>query len=325
MQDTNANRQNTRDKRHKRKGLLGKIRTYLRRNKLGELLVTSGLISSKQLLSALRVQKHTNQPLGQVILQNYSVSRLQLSYVLGRQVALRGVVALVLFMASWGGISSKRANAGGIKDVPAEVSLVSSTNFGQYPELTQHPRILGTKEKVDSNIKPFTKWSDMFARFEREMARSSSQETIDNWHKDLSAYKGLNIKTMATKVNQMMNKKRYILDQRNWGRSDYWATPVEFMARGGDCEDFAIAKYSALRALGVPESRLRLAIVQDTVKNIPHAVLVVYTEKGPYILDNQIKTLIDASSKGRYRPIYSINRSAWWLHTETHAQLASAR
>ncbi len=209
-----------------------------------------------------------------------------------------------------------------VKDVPAEINLVikASTSYtGQYPAL------LGTSEKNDSNIEPFTKWTAMFDRFEREINSGSAQKMVQDWHRSLRPYKGLSIKAMADGVNDLMNQKPYIVDQRNWGKSDYWATPVEFMARGGDCEDFAIAKYTAMRALGVPENRLRLAIVQDTLKNIPHAVLVVYTEEGPYILDNQIKTLVDASYAGRYRPIYSINRTAWWLHSEPEARLAMAR
>ena len=68
-----------------------------------------------------------------------------------------------------------------------------------------------------------------------------------------------------------------------------------------------------------------MAIVQDTVKNIPHAVLVAYTDEGAYILDNQIKSLVDAERKGRYKPIFSINRQAWWLHkTPNRTVVASA-
>ena len=115
------------------------------------------------------------------------------------------------------------------------------------------------------------------------------------------------------------------LDNRNWGKSDYWETPVEFMTRGGDCEDFAIAKYISLRELGVSEDRMRLAIVQDTQKNIPHAVLALYTDDGGVvILDQQIKTVFDAGHQGRYRPIFSINRSAWWLYSLPQTVVASA-
>ena len=137
--------------------------------------------------------------------------------------------------------------------------------------------------------------------------------------------RGLPIDAQARRVNDLMNSVQYISDKRNWGRSDYWATPIEFLERGGDCEDFAIAKYAALRALGVPDSRMRVAIVKDTQKNIAHAVLIVYGEDGPLILDNQIKTVRADNSIRHYKPIYSINRTAWWLHTAPKATQVASR
>ena len=155
----------------------------------------------------------------------------------------------------------------------------------------------------------------MFERFDKSLNKASSQKIIKALQLELVGFKSDSVYAMAKQVNAMMNKKKYIVDNKNWGKSDYWATPVEFMSRGGDCEDFAIAKYAALRALGVPENRMRLLILQDQKKNMPHAVLVVYSEKGPMILDNQIKAMQSASSIKHYKPIFSINREAWWLHT----------
>ena len=70
-----------------------------------------------------------------------------------------------------------------------------------------------------------------------------------------------------------------------------------------------------MRALGVPENRLRIAIVQDLQKNVPHAVLIVYTDQGPMLLDNQIKSAVKVDRVSHYKPIFSINQDAWWLHT----------
>ena len=154
----------------------------------------------------------------------------------------------------------------------------------------------------------------MFDRFERDMNSAKGQNVMTKWKADLAALQGQSLKQMAASVNKMINKTRYINDNRNWGKSDYWATPVEFFTKGGDCEDYAIAKYASLRALGVPENRMRIAIVQDMVKNIPHAVLVVYGDDGAYILDNQSQAMKYAADIKTYKPIFSINRTAWWLH-----------
>ena len=137
--------------------------------------------------------------------------------------------------------------------------------------------------------------------------------------------RGLPLESQVRRVNDLMNSVQYISDKRNWGRSDYWATPVEFITRGGDCEDFAIAKYAALRALGVPDSKMRVLILKDMQKNIPHAVLIVYTNEGPMILDNQIKTVRADNSIHHYKPIYSINRTSWWLHTAPRATQVASR
>ncbi len=284
----------------------------LGRNKLGELLIIRGLISPQDLRFALKQQKSTQQPLGKIFLKHAMISRRQLFFILTRQWALRGIAASMLYFAAFTGFGVKKARADAIKDVPAIIAISANTGHGT---LSSYPGLFGAAEKRSGNLKPFTKWTGMFSRFERDLKRPGADKLIANWQADLREFKELPLKEMARRVNDLANSKPYISDNRNWGASDYWATPVEFLQKGGDCEDFAIAKYTALRALGVPEERLRLVILHDNVKNIPHAILAVYTDDGIYALDNQIKTLVDANSEGRYRPIFSINRTGWWLHS----------
>ena len=72
---------------------------------------------------------------------------------------------------------------------------------------------------------------------------------------------------------------------------------------------------------------LKKDIVKDMQKNLPHAILIVYTESGPMVLDNQIKRMTPSREVSHYKPIFSINRTAWWLHTDTErnpTQIASA-
>jgi predicted transglutaminase-like cysteine proteinase len=100
----------------------------------------------------------------------------------------------------------------------------------------------------------------------------------------------------------------------NWRELDYWATPLEFLARSGDCEDFAIAKYQVLRALGVPIDDMRIVIVNDRARRATHAVLAVYVDGRPLILDNLRNDVVAADLIGDYEPVYSINEQGWWLH-----------
>lgn len=295
------------------RGFLQTIKSYLGRNRLGELLVVKGLITTQDLRFALSQQKETKRPLGEIFLKHAMISRRQLTMILVRQTSLRVLAACMFFVAA--SSPGKKARADSIKDVPAQITMASASGPEEFGRVAAYPGLFGTDEKKSGNLSPFTKWTSMFGRFDRELKNADNKSTVTQWQSGMESFKGLPLKKMADRVNSYVNKTRYILDNKNWGKSDYWATPVEFLARGGDCEDYAIAKYTALRTLGVPEERLRVAIVHDKQKNIPHAVLVVYTDEGTYILDNQNSSMLDGDGPGRYRPIFSINRQAWWLHT----------
>lgn len=286
----------------------------LKRTRLGESLVQDGVITPNQLHTVLKEQKDTSIPLGELLVRKHLITRRQLKSVLFRQAVLRGVTAALFLSVSLGPVGKKNAKADVIRDVPSKLSISTGLS-AEFAKMASYPSLFGSEEKASRNLSAFTKWTDMFDRFERGINSGKNNALINSWKQDVAQFSNRSLDEMANGVNNLVNKTKYIIDSKNWGKSDYWATPIEFMKRGGDCEDFAIAKYVALRALGVPEERLRVAIVHDKEKNIPHAILVVYTDKGALILDNQIKTVQRASTLNRYRPIFSINRQAWWLHS----------
>ena len=89
---------------------------------------------------------------------------------------------------------------------------------------------------------------------------------------------------------------------------------MEFLARSGDCEDYAIAKYQSLRMLGWPPEALRLVVVQDVLRDLPHAVLAAYLDGAIYILDNLSDTALEQSRVENYVPYYSVNEITRWAH-----------
>jgi predicted transglutaminase-like cysteine proteinase len=258
------------------------------------------------------------------------ISQGELRFALTTQTALRSLVAITTIFAGLTSLSSRDAYARGLEEIPKSISIAfTSASAGSVTGHTIYKSSLfGTGERASSDLSSFTKWSAMFDRFSKDVNSGSSDEIVQKWRKDLTPMKGLPLVEMANQVNNLMNKVRYIGDNKNWGKSDYWETPVEFLTYGGDCEDFAIAKYISLRALGVPDQAMRIAIVKDLQKGIPHAILIVYTEDGPMVLDNQIKKMTEANDIGHYKPIFSINRTAWWLHNDNRnsnpTQIASA-
>lgn len=297
-------------------GILSGIMARLEQNRLGDLLVQSGLITPIQLREALALQKASCQQLGIILLQQQLISAGTLRRTLVQQISMRVLAALVGLFLSFSGIGGvKSARASTIKDVPVQLSLIMNAQAANYSPVNYYPSLFGSSERRSSNLGPFTKWSGMFDSFDAAMSKSGSDEVMEKWLGELKPLKDNSFKSMVQKVNELVNNQPYIEDIDNYKKSDYWANPVDFFERGGDCEDFAIAKYTALRLLGVPEERLRLAIVHDKIKDIPHAILIVYSDDGPLILDNQNSKVKRADKVNRYKPIFSINRNAWWLHT----------
>ncbi len=297
------------------KGVLSGFKIRLHKNRLGELLVLDGFISPSELQQALIISKSRGHTLGQVLVADNVVDEAVIRQTLTEQFMLRVMMAFLTIFISFAGMAggAKNARAGSIKDVPARVAFQEAA---AYAPIGQHPALFGSSEKSSTSLTAFTKWTDMFSRFDAALNTSGGQQSMNDFKAQIDFLRGLPLNKVLAGVNDIVNRVPYISDQALYGQSDRWATPIEFLKNGGDCEDFAITKYVALRALGVPEERLRILILQDMQKNIPHAVLVVYSDTGPVILDNQIKTVTHVERISHYKPIFSINRDAWWLHTK---------
>ncbi len=115
-------------------------------------------------------------------------------------------------------------------------------------------------------------------------------------------------------VNQYFNAMDFVTDQVHWQQEDYWATPLETLAtNGGDCEDFAIAKYFTLRELGVEAEQLRITYVRAITIQEPHMVLTYYPASGePLVLDILKTELLPVSKRLDLAPVYSFNGDGLW-------------
>jgi predicted transglutaminase-like cysteine proteinase len=143
------------------------------------------------------------------------------------------------------------------------------------------------------------------------------------WTEFLAGLKTLSPFSKLDAVNRWANAKPYIEDITNWGLPDYWETPGEFMAHGGDCEDFAIAKYFSLIRLGFSPRDLRIVIVSDSQAHGFHAVLVAHLAGTTWLLDNQLTAVVPLDSQPHYTPIYSLNEQGWWLQSQPIIQAAN--
>src|SRR5262245_44963597 len=175
--------------------------------------------------------------------------------------------------------------------------------------------IFGTKELHSTNLNMFPKWRDALRRFQTEMKTCAGGTCkADEWLAFLDRVRDLSPDAQIRTVNREINDKPSVTDPVNWHIADYWATPLQFLRKDGDCEDYAISKYMALKALGFKVEEMRIVVLQDTNLNIPHAVLVVYFKGRALVLDNQVSGVVPAESIHHYHPFYSINEEGWWLH-----------
>jgi predicted transglutaminase-like cysteine proteinase len=113
-------------------------------------------------------------------------------------------------------------------------------------------------------------------------------------------------------INRWFNRVAYVRDEENWQLDDHWESVNEFLAKGGDCEDYAIAKYAMLRALGIPVDHMRLLVVEDIRKRETHAVLAVDTPTGMHLLDNQLPDVTLMQDASNYRVRVAVNEKYLW-------------
>lgn len=114
------------------------------------------------------------------------------------------------------------------------------------------------------------------------------------------------------KVNQLI---QYESDYSAYRVADHWAGPGETLARGrGDCEDYAILKMAALRAAGVPVKSMSMVVLLDRRRNLFHAILLVSTDKGRFVLDNLRNTVAMDTEFADYQPLFSMSEDRAWIH-----------
>jgi predicted transglutaminase-like cysteine proteinase len=90
-------------------------------------------------------------------------------------------------------------------------------------------------------------------------------------------------------VNQRVNSSvKAITDADHWGVVDVWGFPDDGK---GDCEDFQLLKRRILVESGLPRRAMRMTVVIDELGE-GHAVLVIRTNQGDYVLDNKTSSVL---------------------------------
>ena len=123
-------------------------------------------------------------------------------------------------------------------------------------------------------------------------------------------------------INRYVNRKRYNKDRRKIVRDEngsfsipsHWATLLEFLEKGGDCEDFATAKYLLLRHFGFAPENMRIVVVYDRSHRSHHAVLAMrFDAQTTWLLDTDNR-IYRSRRPGGYRYVYAVNELGIWDH-----------
>lgn len=93
-----------------------------------------------------------------------------------------------------------------------------------------------------------------------------------------------------------------------YGETDVWRAPLAFLTTGaGDCEDYAIAKFVALRAAGVGSSDLRIVILRDNLRQEDHAVASVRLDGRWWLLDNRRMAMVEDVQLLNHQPLFVLD------------------
>lgn len=217
------------------------------------------------------------------------------------------LLGLGLLFGIWGSGTTVVATAAAAEEfaplIPPGTGLFGSHEFRS--SLRALPQWLRVMESAQGQVEAMSRCNP---------DRDSCSAAALSWQKiihEAQAQSGLEkLKT----VNAFFNRWPYRLDIDVYGVSEYWATPNEFLRLSGDCEDYSITKYYALRSLGVPADRMRIVMLLDTIRGIAHAVLAVRQGDETYVLDNLSDLVLPHRRYEHYKPQYSVNEQFRWAH-----------
>lgn len=163
------------------------------------------------------------------------------------------------------------------------------------------------------------KWLAVQRRLDDEMVQLALCEGDRDGCASAAALKFLDIVDAARaregrarlgEINRAINLAvRPVSDLAQHGEIDVWSSPLATLARGGgDCEDYAIAKFTALRRAGLSPDDLRIVVLHDTVHGEDHAVAAARLDGRWLMLDNRRMAMVGDADVRNFRPTFAIGQ-----------------
>jgi predicted transglutaminase-like cysteine proteinase len=205
------------------------------------------------------------------------------------------------------------AAADGIAMIPRYASLVE-VSATAYHQPTRPPFGMET-EPATGDVS--SKWQAVEAEIEQEeavLAHCRTEQACPAAARDL-----LNIiaegadrpgRARVGLINRAVNLAIIpTSDEAQWGVADHWSPPFETLeTRRGDCEDYAIVKYAALRQAGLSRDDMKIVVLHNVVPNEDHAVLAAHVDGEWLILDNRTLALVRDSDIVKAQPKFMLDQ-----------------
>jgi predicted transglutaminase-like cysteine proteinase len=219
---------------------------------------------------------------------------------LGRAQALRASIFVCLM---WFGPAAELRAA--TPDLPAPASGRSAEPFGLFAQLLSEGGLrekwLGVEHRLDDEL------------VQLALCDGDRDNCVSPAALQLLAIvdigRGREGRARLGEINRAINLAIHPMsDLAQYGQIDVWSSPlVTFAHAAGDCEDYAIAKYVALRLAGVAADDLRLVVLHDTVRGEDHAVAAARLDGHWLMLDNNRMAMVEDADVRNYRPLFVLD------------------
>ena len=143
----------------------------------------------------------------------------------------------------------------------------------------------------------------------REAPRTCPSDAARHFLAIIAAGQARQGRARLGEINRAINLAiRPMSDLAQYGVVDLWSSPLATFTTGaGDCEDYAIAKYVALREAGMRREDVRLLIVRDRKLQEDHAVVAARLDGHWLVLDNRRLLMLEDEQLTRYQPWFEID------------------
>ena len=193
------------------------------------------------------------------------------------------------------------------------------------------PALLGAVEIASNNLAALPQWTRILSKIgDEKKAVDRCDASVDActsaeimaWRAMIQGLRSEAPLDQLSEVNRFLNIWSEKPDDENYGAEEYWASPLEFIARSGDSEDFAIVKFFTLRELGFTNEQLRIVVAKDVLRNKVHSFLAVYHKGEIHILDSLSNSVLTQNDVKYYVPFYSVNETTRWAYIVVPAPAA---